>query len=377
MLGSIGRQKFTKALVLSSGVSVEEVDVSHAPARRLALLAAPPSPARAARRGRLLAAARAVDRRHAGARLHAGGGRDRDLRDRLLDREQRLPRAALRRSRHSSRPRHPGFRPGADRRVAGTGAAGRREPAAVHDRGGACEKRVLVTGGAGFISSNFVRHLLEATEHDVVTLDALTYAGNLENLADVMSHPRLSFVHGDIRNADARARARRGRGRDRERRGRVARREVDRARRLRVRDDERRGDSDPARRDPRRRPSSASSSSRRPRCTAPPIRADGRGASAQPALALRGDEGRRRPARLLVLDDVRPADRDRAAVQQLRAAPASREGRAALHHAGARRRAADRPRRRPRVPRLAVRRRRRRGDPGGDRGAARRRSPAR
>jgi dTDP-glucose 4,6-dehydratase len=62
-------------------------------------------------------------------------------------------------------------------------------------------KRVLVTGGAGFISSNFVRHLLEATEHEVITLDALTYAGNLENLADVMSHPRLSFVHGDIRDA--------------------------------------------------------------------------------------------------------------------------------------------------------------------------------
>jgi dTDP-glucose 4,6-dehydratase len=60
---------------------------------------------------------------------------------------------------------------------------------------------VLVTGGAGFISSNFVRHLLEATDHEVVTLDALTYAGNLENLADVMSHPRLSFVHGDIRDA--------------------------------------------------------------------------------------------------------------------------------------------------------------------------------
>ena len=61
-------------------------------------------------------------------------------------------------------------------------------------------KRVLVTGGAGFISSNFIRHLLAHTDHEVVSLDALTYAGNLENLADVMSHERLSFVHGDIRD---------------------------------------------------------------------------------------------------------------------------------------------------------------------------------
>jgi dTDP-glucose 4,6-dehydratase len=61
-------------------------------------------------------------------------------------------------------------------------------------------KRVLVTGGAGFIPSNVIRHLLDATGHEVVSLDALTYAGNLENLADVLAHPRLSFVHGDIRD---------------------------------------------------------------------------------------------------------------------------------------------------------------------------------
>ena len=63
-------------------------------------------------------------------------------------------------------------------------------------------KKVLVTGGAGFIPSNFIRHLLANTPYDVVSLDALTYAGNVENLADVMSHERLSFVHGDIRDAE-------------------------------------------------------------------------------------------------------------------------------------------------------------------------------
>jgi dTDP-glucose 4,6-dehydratase len=63
-------------------------------------------------------------------------------------------------------------------------------------------KRVLVTGGAGFISSGFVRHLLEATPYEVVSLDALTYAASLENLADVLAHRRLSFVHGDIRDRE-------------------------------------------------------------------------------------------------------------------------------------------------------------------------------
>jgi dTDP-glucose 4,6-dehydratase len=61
-------------------------------------------------------------------------------------------------------------------------------------------KRILVTGGAGFISSAFIRHLLRATPYEIVSLDALTYAGNLENLADIRSHERLSFVQGDIRD---------------------------------------------------------------------------------------------------------------------------------------------------------------------------------
>ncbi len=63
-------------------------------------------------------------------------------------------------------------------------------------------KRVLVTGGAGFIGSNFVHHLLE-TEPDVsiVNLDNLTYAGNLDNLRGLEGDRRHEFVHGDIRDA--------------------------------------------------------------------------------------------------------------------------------------------------------------------------------
>ena len=59
--------------------------------------------------------------------------------------------------------------------------------------------KLLVTGGAGFIGSAFVRYILgESDDTSVVTLDKLTYAGNLENLASVDGHPRHHFVHGDI-----------------------------------------------------------------------------------------------------------------------------------------------------------------------------------
>ncbi|MBA4682238.1 MAG: dTDP-glucose 4,6-dehydratase [Pseudomonas sp.] len=58
--------------------------------------------------------------------------------------------------------------------------------------------RILVTGGAGFIGSALIRHLIQSTEHEVLNLDKLTYAGNLESLAPVDDNPRYRFVQADI-----------------------------------------------------------------------------------------------------------------------------------------------------------------------------------
>ncbi len=202
MLGAIGRQKFTKALILSGGANVAEVDVAHSarggssrytPMRltRLALHVVAgfwPQPIQwiGVTLGTLCSLA-SIALGH--------------LRRRVLDRRVGLPGASVRRSARRFRPRRARVHPRPRRGVPGPDPARRGGTPAVHDRSRAV-KRILVTGGAGFISSAFIRHLLRATPYEVVSLDALTYAGNLENLADVRSHERLSFVHGDIRDEE-------------------------------------------------------------------------------------------------------------------------------------------------------------------------------
>jgi dTDP-glucose 4,6-dehydratase len=63
--------------------------------------------------------------------------------------------------------------------------------------------RILVTGGAGFIGSNYVHHVLASSDDVVTVFDALTYAGNLDNLRGLDDDPRFTFVKGDITDRDA------------------------------------------------------------------------------------------------------------------------------------------------------------------------------
>lgn len=62
-------------------------------------------------------------------------------------------------------------------------------------------KTILVTGGAGFIGSNFIRHILNSrSRYHIINLDKLTYAGNLDNLKDISANKNYRFIHGDITN---------------------------------------------------------------------------------------------------------------------------------------------------------------------------------
>jgi dTDP-glucose 4,6-dehydratase len=63
--------------------------------------------------------------------------------------------------------------------------------------------KLFITGGAGFIGSNYAHHVLATTDDEVTVFDALTYAGNRENLVDLDDDPRFAFIHGDICDRDA------------------------------------------------------------------------------------------------------------------------------------------------------------------------------
>ncbi|HWW44126.1 MAG TPA: dTDP-glucose 4,6-dehydratase [Acidimicrobiia bacterium] len=63
--------------------------------------------------------------------------------------------------------------------------------------------RLFITGGAGFIGSNYVHHVLATTDHELTVYDALTYAGNLDNLRDIEGDARFTFTKGDICDRDA------------------------------------------------------------------------------------------------------------------------------------------------------------------------------
>lgn len=68
-------------------------------------------------------------------------------------------------------------------------------------------KNILVTGGAGFIGSAVIRYLINETNSNILNIDKLTYAGNLESLETVSNNPRYQFLHADICDKSAMTKA--------------------------------------------------------------------------------------------------------------------------------------------------------------------------
>ena len=64
-------------------------------------------------------------------------------------------------------------------------------------------KKIIVTGGAGFIGSALIRRLVCSSEYQVLNIDKLTYAGNLKSLETISHFPNYEFLHADICNSDA------------------------------------------------------------------------------------------------------------------------------------------------------------------------------
>ena len=64
------------------------------------------------------------------------------------------------------------------------------------------KKNILITGGAGFIGSNFIKLILKRNKYKVINVDSLTYAGNLKNLTDIENNKNYKFIKADISNFD-------------------------------------------------------------------------------------------------------------------------------------------------------------------------------
>ena len=226
--------------------------------------------------------------------------------------------------------------------------------------------RQLVTGGAGFIGSNYVRHVIAHTDDTVTVLDKLTYAGNKASL---------DGLPGRARRVRPRRRGRRRAGR---RPGRPPRRRRALRRRVAQRQLAHRPVAVPA--DEPDRHVHAARGGARPRRALPPhldrrgvrrprARRSGalhRGHAVQPVEPVLGHQGRLRPAGAGVGPQLRRAGDDQQLLEQLRAVPARREVHPATDHERARRRPAEAVRRRAERARLDPRRRpqrRRAGDP--------------